>query len=195
MEWITVREAAGMTGRSESTIRGWIAKAKKLGLLVEKGHFKWHIEKGSLKELSVSSKRLKKKPIKTDKELLTVRCPKCEGNNWKKRDYKKLKREGVSLTFICNDKICNKKWTLRVASDSKILDNLQEKKVMPRKKRLEMPFSEGDTQERVESDRRKYVKGYIDKGLKLPKILDVFSHELHEEIRGYYYQETGGEKC
>lgn len=189
MEWITVREAADMTKRSESTIRGWIAKAKELGLTVEKGGFKWHIEKESLNNLSVSSKRLNTNPIETEEELLSVRCPECEGDNWRKRDYKKLKRGGVSLRFCCNDKSCDKKWSLRAVSDSEILNNLQEKKVVARKKRIDMPFGGGDTKEKVESDRKKYVKGYVKKGLKLSKIQEIFSQELHEEIRGYYCQE------
>ena len=48
-----------------------------------------------------------------------------------------------------------------------------------------------DTDERVVLDRKKYVKEYVERGLSLRKILEVFSPSLKDEISDYYYQEGG----
>lgn len=190
MEWISVREAADMTERSESTIRGWAAKAESLGLVVSKVGMKWCIDKESLKSLSGLSKRLNVKPIETINELSSVRCPECDGVNWLKgNSYKKLKTGDVSLSFRCTDSQCEKRWSLRVSSSSKVLKGLKRKLVRVKVKPNPIPFDMHDTQERVEADRRKFVRAYVIEGLKLEKVLAVFSPNLHDEIRGYYCQE------
>ena len=40
----------------------------------------------------------------------------------------------------------------------------------------------------VRADRKRWVKGWISEGKTLERILDVFSSNLHQEIREYYYR-------
>jgi len=45
-----------------------------------------------------------------------------------------------------------------------------------------------DTIERVQSDRKRWVSGWIEEGKTLDRILEVFSSGLHQEITEYYHQ-------
>ena len=47
-------------------------------------------------------------------------------------------------------------------------------------------FSIGDTMEKVIRDRRRWVRGWVEQGRSVKKVLEVFAPELHSEIEGYY---------
>ena len=49
-------------------------------------------------------------------------------------------------------------------------------------------FSGGDSWALVRADRRKWVKEWVERGKTLPKVLAIFSQDLHEEIEWYYQQ-------
>jgi hypothetical protein len=45
-----------------------------------------------------------------------------------------------------------------------------------------------NTSRGVNADRERWVKGWVSEGKTLERILDVFSSNLHQEIREYYYR-------
>ena len=49
-------------------------------------------------------------------------------------------------------------------------------------------FSGGDSWGLGRSDRRKWVQGWVQQGKTLPKVLAIFSPDLHDEIEWYYQQ-------
>ena len=44
--------------------------------------------------------------------------------------------------------------------------------------------------QRVELDRKKWIKGWVDEGKSLASVLGVFSPRLHPEIERYYWDEV-----
>mgnify|MGYP005821256305 FL=1 len=49
-------------------------------------------------------------------------------------------------------------------------------------------FSGGDSWGLVRADRRKWVQEWVERGKTLPKVLAIFSSDLHDEIEWYYQQ-------
>ena len=50
-------------------------------------------------------------------------------------------------------------------------------------------FRGGDSMERVQADRRKWIKTWVDEGMSLGKIAAVFAPQLHQEIEKLYWDE------
>jgi len=56
-------------------------------------------------------------------------------------------------------------------------------------------FGPNDSMRRVRADRRRWVKGWVQEGKTLPKVLSAFADRLHPEIEGYYHAERAIKKA
>jgi len=56
-------------------------------------------------------------------------------------------------------------------------------------------FGPNDSMRRVKADRRRWVKGWVQEGKTLPKVLSAFADRLHPEIEDYYQAERAIKKA
>jgi len=56
-------------------------------------------------------------------------------------------------------------------------------------------FGSRDSMRRVRADRRRWVKGWVQEGKTLPKVLSAFADRLHPEIEDYYQAERAIKKA
>ena len=56
-------------------------------------------------------------------------------------------------------------------------------------------FGSNDSMRRVRADRRRWVKGWVQEGKTLPRVLSIFPDVLHDEIEDYYQAERAIKKA
>jgi len=183
MEWVTVREASERLDRSVSTIRSWMVYSR---VGKEKRGRRWYVEFGSLSGLKnvLRKKQERRKPIIDEEGLGIELCPSCESMDW----YRVDSTTDDVVRLRCASRSCNHEWDVVEVSEEEREKRGRRYKYLKRRTNLGLKM---DTEELVISDRKKYVQEYIDRGLSLTCVLQVFGPKIRREIKGYYLDLKG----
>ncbi|MBR52269.1 hypothetical protein CMK19_00695 [Candidatus Poribacteria bacterium] len=186
-EWVTLSEAAKRYDRGVSTINSWLSYP---GVISEKRKNKWYVVIGTLEDISKKShKKFRLRNTYKGVDFLSdEKCPVCGSRDWRRSGYMELSSGYRKIKLQCGDNICGRYWSVPMPDSLQEEDRNRRKvkkvKLVSRKSEVD----DTDTPERVISDRKLYVKEFIDKGMSMRVVLSVFGPKLRDEVKGYYLE-------
>ena len=191
-KWTTVSELAMRYDRSKNLILKWIQHPE---ITKKKKGNGWKILDNQNLHQAINGYQAKSRPRLTKvyqrDQLLAKKCPHClkaKPGDWVYLSRHQLKDKNISLRLECNQ--CNTRFSVWVPAS---MDHGLKRGSNTNRQRFyradRFGPHETDTIERVEADQRKWIAEYIQDGLSLNQILNIFGPKISAEIT-HFYQET-----